>query len=68
MDFFAIPRDVRAMIWAENRVMLRAERVRITTHFVKEVLRESKGNFLQKVERLLSRVIIIEMGYLHQRR
>jgi hypothetical protein len=40
MDLFAIPRDVRDIIWAENRAMLRAERVRITTHFVKEVLRE----------------------------
>jgi hypothetical protein len=40
MDFFAIPRDVRDIIWAKNRVMLREERVKITTHFVKQVLRE----------------------------
>jgi hypothetical protein len=40
MDFFAIPRDVRDIIWAENRAMLREERARITTHFVKEVLVE----------------------------
>ncbi len=40
MNFFALPRDVRDIIWAENRMMLREERARITTHFVKEVLRE----------------------------
>ncbi len=40
MEFFALPRDVRDIIWAENRVMLREERARITTHFVKQVLRE----------------------------
>ncbi len=40
MDLFALPRDVRDIIWTENRVMLREERVRITTHFVKEVLGE----------------------------
>ncbi len=40
IDLFALPRDVRDIIWGENRVMLREERARITTHFVKEVLRE----------------------------
>ncbi len=56
MDLFAIPRDVRDIIWAKNRVMLRAERVRITTHFVKEVLRElSEREFPAK-----SREVVIE--------
>ncbi len=56
MNLFAIPRDVRDIIWAENRVMLRAERVRITTHFVKEVLRElSEMEFPAK-----SREVVIE--------
>jgi hypothetical protein len=40
MDLFSIPRDVRDIIWAKNRVMLREERARITTHFVKQVLCE----------------------------
>ncbi len=40
MNLFAIPRDVRDIIWAKNRAMLRAERARITTYYVKEVLRE----------------------------
>jgi len=40
MDLFAIPRDVRDIIWAKNRAMLREERARITTHFVKQVLCE----------------------------
>ncbi len=40
MDFFAIPRDVRDIIWVENCVMLRTERARITTYYAKEVLKE----------------------------
>ncbi len=59
MDFFAIPRDVRDIIWVENRVMLRAERARITTYYVKEVLRElSEREFPSK-----SREVAIEGEY-----
>ncbi len=42
MDFFAIPSDVRDIIWGKSRAMLRAERARITTYYVKEVLEEFK--------------------------
>ncbi len=38
MDLFAIPRDVREIIWAKKRAMLRDERARITAYYVKEVL------------------------------
>ncbi len=61
MDFFAIPRDVRDIIWAKNRVMLREERVRIRTYYVKEVLRElSEREFPSK-----SREVRIR-GYLYR--
>ncbi len=38
MDLFAIPRDVRDIIWAKSREMLRDERERIKTYFIDEVL------------------------------
>jgi hypothetical protein len=51
MDLFAIPRDVRDIIWAKSRVMLREERERIKTYYVKEVLREYWEYMLEHEEK-----------------
>ncbi len=40
MDLFAIPRDVRDIIWAKSCEMLREERKRIKTYFTEKVLEE----------------------------
>ncbi len=40
MDLFAIPRDVRAIVWAKSREMLKEERERIKTYFTKRLLKE----------------------------
>ncbi len=51
MDLFALPRDVCDIIWAKSRVMLRAERARITTYYVKEVLREYREYMVEHEEK-----------------